>query len=296
MNPSTSSTVSLDESYAQCIAVTKERAKNFHYAFKVLPAERYKGICALYAFTRTADDLSDDEPDAEKALANSRGWRALFDKALAGDASGHPILPAVADTFKRYKIPPVYMHELITGTEMDAHKKRYEKWDETYLYCYRVASVIGMMTIHVFGFTDKRAIDLAEKTGIAFQMTNILRDLVEDSGRDRIYLPLEDLKAQNVSEAELIAGKATPLLRALVKFEVERTKEYYVAGRELVPLIVPESRDALGSLVAIYQSLLLEIEKRDYDVFSQRVSLTDAQKASFAVGFAWKAFMKKFSS
>ena len=299
MNPSTSkgaaaSTVSLDESYAQCIAVTKERAKNFHYAFKVLPAERYKGICALYAFTRTADDLSDDEPDAEKALANSRGWRALFDKALAGDASGHPILPAVADTFKRYKIPPVYMHELITGTEMDAHKKRYEKWDETYLYCYRVASVIGMMTIHVFGFTHERAIDLAEKTGIAFQMTNILRDLVEDSGRDRIYLPLEDLKAQNVSEAELIAGKATPLLRALVKREVERTKEYYVAGRELVPLIVPESRDALGSLVAIYQSLLLEIEKRDYDVFSQRVSLTDAQKASFAVGFAWKAFMKKF--
>ena len=287
---SATGTVSLDESYAQCVAVTKERAKNFHFAFKVLPAERYKAICALYAFTRTADDLSDDEPDAEKALANSRGWRALFDKALAGDASGHAILPAVADTFKRYKIPPVYMHELITGTEMDAHKKRYEKWDDTYLYCYRVASVIGMMTIHVFGFTHHRAIDLAEKTGIAFQMTNILRDLVEDSGRDRIYLPLEDLQAQNVSEAELLAGKDTPLLRALVKFEVARTKELYAAGRELVPLIIPESRDALGSLVAIYQSLLQEIEKREYDVFSERVSLSKTQKLSLAAGFAWKAF------
>ena len=289
--PSTG-TVSLEESYAQCVAVTKERAKNFHYAFKVLPAERYKSICALYAFTRTADDLSDDEADAEKALANSRAWRAAFDKALAGDASAHAILPAVADTFKRYTIPPVYMHELITGTEMDAHKKRYEKWDDTYLYCYRVASVIGMMTIHVFGFTQPKAVDLAEKTGIAFQMTNILRDLVEDAGRDRIYLPLEDLKNLSVSEAQLLAGKDSPLLRELVKFEVERTKKYYEAGRELVPLIVPESRDALGSLVAIYQSLLQEIEKRDYDVFSARVSLSATQKMSLAAGFAWKAFLK----
>jgi phytoene synthase len=285
-------TVSLEESYAQCIAVTKDRAKNFHFAFTVLPKERYKSICALYAFTRTADDLSDDEPDPQKALANSQAWRAAFDKALAGDASGHAILPAVADTFKRYKIPPVYMHELITGTEMDAHKKRYEKWDDTYLYCYRVASVIGMMTIHVFGFTHPRAIDLAEKTGIAFQMTNILRDLVEDSGRDRIYLPLEDLRVNHVSEAELLAGKDTPLLRALVKYEVARTKEFYTAGRELVPLILPESRDALGSLVAIYQSLLQEIEKRDYDVFSERVSLSKTQKMSLAAGFAWKAFLK----
>lgn len=289
---SATGTVSLEDSYAQCVAVTKERAKNFHYAFKVLPAERYKSICALYAFTRTADDLSDDEADCEKALANSRAWRAAFDKALAGDASTHAILPAVADTFRKYSIPPVYMHELITGTEMDAHKKRYEKWDETYLYCYRVASVIGMMTIHVFGYTNPRAIELAEKTGIAFQMTNILRDLVEDSGRDRIYLPLEDLRVQSVSEVELLAGKDTPRLRALVKFEVARTKEYYAAGRELVPMIVPESRDALGSLVAIYQSLLQEIEKREYDVFSERVSLSATQKMSLAAGFAWKAFLK----
>lgn len=289
---SVTDTVSLDESYAQCVEVTKDRAKNFHFAFKVLPAERYKSICALYAFTRTADDLSDDEADAEKALSNSRAWRALFDKALAGDASGHAILPAVADTFKKYNIPPVYMQELITGTEMDARKKRYETWDETYLYCYRVASVIGMMTIHVFGFTNPRAVELAEKTGIAFQMTNILRDLVEDSGRDRIYLPLEDLKALGVGEAELLAGKDSPRLRALVKYEAGRAKEYYAAGRELVPLIVPESRDALGSLVAIYQSLLQEIERRDYDVFNQRVSLSTAQKMSLAAGFAWKAFLK----
>src|SRR5205823_3021990 len=133
---------------------------------------------------------------------------------------------------------------------------------DTYQYCYRVASVIGMMTVHVFGFTGSKqaAMDLAERTGIAFQMTNILRDLAEDSGRDRIYLPLEDLRAHGVSEAEMLASKKTPALVKLVQAEVERTKDYYKSGRELVPLIEAESRNALGSLVAIYQSLLVEIE------------------------------------
>ncbi len=285
------SQVSLDESYMQCVNVTKERAANFHFAFKVLPEPRYRGICALYAFSRLADDISDDEADLEKARENTRAWRAMFDKALVGDTSAHPILPAVADTMRRYTIPPVYMHELLAGTEMDSDKNRYEKWDDTYLYCYRVASVIGMMTIHVFGFTGEQAIPLAEKTGIAFQMTNILRDLAEDAGRNRIYLPLEDLRALNVSEEELIASKDSPKLRALVKFELERTKKFYEAGRELVPLIVPESRNALGSLVAIYQRLLLEIERREYDVWTERVSLSTAEKLKLAAGFAWKQFL-----
>jgi len=283
--------LSLEESYQRCIEVTKERARNFHFAFTVLPKERYKGICALYAFTRTADDLSDDESDPQKALAASRKWRSAFDQALAGEYS-HPILPAVADTMRRYEIPPVYMHELITGTEMDAGVKRYEAWKDTYLYCYRVASVIGMMTIHVFGFSGKEAIPLAERTGIAFQMTNILRDLKEDAQRDRIYLPLEDLRAHGVTESEMLAAQDTPALRNLVKFEVQRTKEYYQAGRELLPLIAAESRDALGSLVAIYQRLLDEIERREYDVLSTRVSLSKAEKLRLAAGFAWKKFLK----
>jgi phytoene synthase len=286
------SPVSLEESYAQCIAVTKERAANFHFAFQVLPKPRYRGICALYAFSRLADDISDDDSNAERALKNSRAWRKSFDDALAGDTSSHPILPAVADTMQRYNIPPVYMHDLITGTEMDAHKKRYEKWDETYLYCYRVASVIGMMTIHVFGFTDPKAIPMAEKTGIAFQMTNILRDLKEDAGLGRIYLPLEDLRAHGVDEAQLLAAKDSPELRKLVKFEVERAQGYYEHSRELLPLIESESRDALGSLVAIYGRLLQEIERREYDVLTERVSLSTAEKLKLAAGFAWKKFLR----
>jgi len=287
-----SSAPSVEESFARCVEVTRERARNFHFAFSVLPKPRYQGICALYAFSRLADDMSDDESDPQKALASSRAWRAAFDRALAGDPSGHAILPAVAETMRRYEIPPAYMHELIAGTEMDAHTRRYEKWDDTYLYCYRVASVIGMMTIHVFGFTDPRAIPLAEKTGIAFQLTNILRDLGEDAGRDRIYLPLEDLRAQGVPESELLAAKDTPAIRRLVEAEVERARLYYQSGRELVPLIVPESRDALGSLVAIYQRLLEEIARRGFDVLSERVTLSNAEKLRLAAGVAWKQFLR----
>lgn len=282
----------LDDSYAKCVEIAKTRARNFHFAFSVLPAQRYRAICALYAYSRLADDLSDDQSDPARALEGSRAWRAAFDAALSGETGAHPILPAVADTMQRYRIPPVYMHELVTGTEMDAHKKRYQTWDETYQYCYRVASVIGMMTVHVFGFTDPRAIPLAEKTGIAFQMTNILRDLKEDAGRDRLYLPLEDLRAHGVGEADLLACRDTPALRALVRSEVERTKKYYGAGRELLPLIEAESRDALGSLVAIYQRLLAEIERRQYDVLSKRVSLSKAEKLRLAAGVAWKQFLR----
>jgi phytoene synthase len=290
--------VTLDDSYARCIEITKTRASNFHFAFTVLPRERYRGICALYAFTRLADDFSDDETDPQKALAASAAWRTAFDDALAGrfadvePASPHAVLPAVADTMRQFKIEPRYMHELITGTEMDARQNRCETWADTYRYCYHVASVIGIMTIHVFGFTEPRAVKLAEETGIAFQMTNILRDLVEDAGRGRIYLPLEDLRQHGVSEAEVLAGKDSPALRKLVRFELERAKRYYAAGRELVPLIAPESRNALGSLVAIYQRLLEEIERRDCDVFTERVSLSTAEKMKLAAGFAWRQFLR----
>ena len=285
-------TVSLEDSYALCDKITADRAKNFHFAFSILPRERYKSICALYAFTRTADDLSDDESDPLKALENSRQWRETFDAALSGDTSRHPIMPAVADTFRKYDIPPLYMHELIAGTEMDARQKRYEKWSDTYLYCYRVASVIGMMTIRVFGYNGENALPLAEKMGIAFQMTNILRDLKEDAGRDRIYLPLEDLKSHGISEQTMLACQDSAPLRKLVEFETQRALALYEEGLPLIPMIVPESRDALGSLVAIYKRLLEEIKRREYDVFSSRVSLSKAEKLSLAAGLAWKKFLK----
>ena len=280
--------VTLAESYARCVAETKEKAKNFHYAFQVLPKDRYEGICALYAFARLADDFSDDEPDAEKAIAAARRWRAGLDAALNGDPSVHPVFPAVADTVKKRGIDPEYLRELIAGTEMDASVKRFETWKETRHYCYLVASVVGLMTIHVFGFEGqgthqaKKCIELAERTGIAFQMTNILRDVKEDAGRDRIYLPAEDLNKFGVSELDILAGKDSPAFRELVKFETERAKEHYQAGVELVPLIEAESRPAMRVLVSIYQRLLEEIERRNYDVLSKRVSLSTFEKMKIA--------------
>lgn len=286
--------VSLEASYARCIEVARERAKNFHFAFKILPEERYRGICALYAFARLADDYSDEETDPAKALENARRWRSDFDRALAGDASGHEVLPAVAETVRRYKIAPVYFHELIAGTEMDATIKRYATWDETYRYCYRVASVIGIMTIHVFGFQDEggRALKLAEETGIAFQMTNILRDIKEDAGRDRIYLPLEDLARFKVAEADVLAAKDSPAFRELIRFEANRTATYYRSGEELTPMIDGAGRPALEALVKIYRRLLEEIERREYDVLSKRISLSKAEKLRLAGGAALKSLLK----
>jgi len=286
--------VALEASYARCIEVTRERAKNFHFAFQVLPEERYRGICALYAFARLADDYSDDETDPRRAQEMARRWQADFDRALAGDPSGHEILPAVAETVRRYKIAPVYFHELIAGTAMDATIKRYPAWQDTYQYCYRVASVIGIMTIHVFGFRDEsgRALKLAEETGIAFQLTNILRDIKEDAGRDRIYLPQEDLARLGVAEADVLAGKDTPAFRALIKFETERALAYYRAAEELTPMIEGAGRPALEALVKIYRRLCEEIEKRSYDVLSKRVELSKAEKLRLAGGVALKSLLK----
>jgi phytoene synthase len=282
----------LDESYARCIEITKKRARNFHFAFQVLPPAPYKGICALYAFARRADDISDDDSDPKRALENARRFRAAFARALEGDTSGDPIFPAVAETVRKHKIPHEYFRELIAGTEMDATIRRYRTWEETYRYCYRVASVVGLMTVHVFGFSRDEALPLAERTGIAFQMTNVLRDIKEDAGRDRIYLPLEDLAQQGVTEADVLAGRDSPAFRALVRFEVARAREYYQAGDELLPMIGAECRPALAALVTIYGRLLEEIARRDYDVLSKRVSLSTAEKLRLAGRFAAGTWLK----
>ena len=283
----------LEESYARCIAVTKARAGNFHFAFRLLPGSQYRGICALYAFARRADDLSDDHPGRECIRAHLARWRAAFDAALAGDPSADLVLPAVADTVRRCRIPPVYLHEMLAGAEMDASVLRYPAWEDCYRYCYRVASVVGLMTIHVFGFSSDRALPLAERTGIAFQLTNILRDVKEDAGHGRIYLPLEDLRRFGVSEEQVLAGRDSPDFRNLVRFQVRRAREYYAAGEELLPLVNAPCRPALAALVAIYRRLLEEIERRDCDVLSRRVSLSRLAKLRLAGSFAGKLLRER---
>jgi len=272
-------------SYAECRSVARRAASNFYYPFYLLPRAKREGLCALYAFMRLVDDVSDTPGGlAEKQRGLAR-WRAALDAALAGDASAHPVLPALADTISRFQIPPRYFHDLISGAEMDLTVTSYATFDRLREYCYRVAGTVGLTCLHVFGFDDRRAPDDAEKLGIAFQLTNILRDVSRDFEMGRVYLPQEDLDRFGC-RAQDFGGALTPELRALLEFETSRAWDYYREGAPLLGRIHRDSRGALWALVRTYSSLLARIEARDFDVFSGRTRLSKTQKAGILL-HAW---------
>jgi squalene synthase HpnC/squalene synthase HpnD len=270
--------VGIRNSYGECRRIARVSASNFYYAFFMLPEIKRDALCALYAFMRLIDDVSDTVgsiADKQRGLAD---WRAALDDAVAGDVSGHPILPAFADTIARFHIPPRYFHDLISGAEMDLSVGEYATFDRLREYCYRVAGTVGLTCLHVFGFDDPHAPDLAEKLGIAFQLTNILRDVHGDYEMGRVYLPLEDLAQFGVRPEALARGPLTPELRGMLEFETARAWNYYREGVELIPLVHADARAALWALARIYSSLLRRIEARGYDVFSERVRLSTPEK------------------
>jgi 15-cis-phytoene synthase len=242
---------------------------------------------AIYAFMRKADDLSDDEslPREERRIQLD-GWLAAWHQARDGAATGDPVFVAVRDAAARFQIPYTLLDELVAGTTMDLEADSsgtpdtYATFDDLYRYCYLVASVVGLVCIRIFGYSDPRAEKLAEETGIAFQLTNILRDVREDGERNRIYLPLEDLGTYRISVAQLLdrKGGITAEERALFEKTAARAEGYYKSAEELLPLIDAESRPALWVLVSIYHRLLKRIEKANYDVFSERASVPTIQK------------------
>lgn len=283
---------SVDASYEECKRVAKNAASNFYYAFFLLPEQKRRALCALYAFNRLVDDVSDssgppaagpraaDEDPGAQLAAKRRGitrWRAMVDAAFAGDTSAHPILPAFADTCSRYGIPARYFHDLISGAEMDLTVSSYPTFDRLREYCYRVAGTVGLTCIHVFGFSDAKAPDLAERMGIAFQLTNIIRDVREDLDNARVYLPGEDLERFQVSRAEL-AGPANECLAEMLSFQADRAWQFYEEGAALMNLVDRDSRPALWALARTYSTLLARIESRGYDVFSSRVRVNTAEK------------------
>ncbi len=265
-------------SYAECRRVARASASNFYYAFFMLPQAKRDALCALYAFMRLVDDVSDTVGSAADKQRGLARWRAALDAAAAGDVSGHPILPAFADTIERFHIPPRYFHDLVSGAEMDLTVGEYPTFDRLREYCYRVAGTVGLTCLHVFGFDDPHAPDLAEKLGIAFQLTNILRDIPKDYEMGRVYLPLEDLAQFGVRSETLARGPLTPEMQSLLEFESARAWEYYREGVELIPLVHEDARAALWALARIYSSLLRRIEARGYDVFSERVRLSAPEK------------------
>jgi phytoene synthase len=279
--------IDLDESYRYCAQVAKREAKNFYYSFKVLPPEKRAAMCAVYAFFRYSDDISD-----EAALTRSKHdllpkWREALDRAFEGDYGNSKILPAFHDTVKRHAIPKQIFHDLIDGTEMDLSRTRYETFEDLYKYCYRVASTVGFVCIYVWGFTGGDAAHApSEACGIAFQLTNILRDVKEDAERGRIYLPLEDLRRFKYTEDDLLRGVYDERFHALMQFEAARARDYYRKALALPPLLAPVGRPSFFAMYRIYRGLLDEIEQRDYNVFAGRASLSKSRKLSI-LAKAW---------
>jgi 15-cis-phytoene synthase len=267
---------SLEQSWAHCRAVAKKRARNFYYSFILLPPEKKNAMCAIYAFMRYCDDLS-DEPGATRSAMDR--WRDALTAALAGHPGDNPSWPAFIDSVQRYSIPHEYFYEMIQGVASDLEPRTIQTFDELYQYCYRVASVVGLTTIHIFGFTSPEALPLAEKCGVAFQLTNILRDVHEDAELGRIYLPAEDLTRFGVSADDLKNGRRTEQFGRLMEFETERARRYYRESAPLLDLIQPQSRPSLWALIAIYSRLLDHLAEAQYDVLTRRISLSSLEKS-----------------
>ena len=293
--------------YSVCRSITRSAAKNFYYAFLVLPRAKRQALCAVYAFMRRCDDIADDESlsqyDRRQKLT---AWLEAFHRAQSGQPTDEPVLLALTDAQRRYNIRIGLLDQLAYGTAMDVeggpadacespapHELRvhYRTFDELYQYCYRVASVVGLVCIHVFGYRDPAAEALAERLGLAFQLTNIIRDVKEDAGVGRVYLPEEDLSRFGISLSALHSVSDPATLRPLLAMEADRAREYYRAGEELIPLVEEDSQPALWVLITIYQRLLDKIALRDYDVFSGKVSLSVREK----LGILIKGFLKRLS-
>jgi len=266
--------MTIEESYAWCEGVARSQAKNFYYSFLLLSKPQRRAMCAVYAFMRYCDDLSDDEGIPDPAAEIAR-WREDLSAALAGHPGDHAVWPAFVDAVTRYKIPHQYFYDMIDGVSSDLEPRRIQTFGELYDYCYHVASVVGLTVIHIFGFESDDALLLAEKCGIAFQLTNILRDVREDAEKDRVYLPAEDLARFAVSPPEF---EPRERFVQLMQFEAQRAREYYRESAPLVGLIDARSRASLRALIGIYSRLLDRIVASDYDVLARRVRVPTWEK------------------
>ena len=283
--------MTIAEAYAVCSGIAQREAKNFYYSFRVLPEHKRNAMCAVYAFMRRADDISDDEtlPIVERREVMAK-WLAAWREARWTGVSEDAVFLALSDSQKRFAIPDALLEDLVRGTTMDLEPRAdssgevqtFATFEDLYRYCYFVASVVGLVCIKIFGYTDPRAEKLAEETGVAFQLTNILRDVKEDAERARIYLPLDLLQEFRVSidrVRSLAGGSAMqPNERAMLQSLGAQAERYYQSAGRLLPLIDADSRAALWVLVTIYHGLLLRISKAHSDVFSRRIRVSTPAK------------------
>ncbi len=295
-------TAELAQAYAHCRRVARREAKNFYWAFRVLPRHKSDAMCAVYTFMRKADDLADDESiSVEERRLAMQAWTEAWirSRTEAPSQGADPLFLAVNDVQRRFGIPVALLELLVAGTTLDLQETQenvsvvqagepgaafqvYQSFEGLYRYCFLVASVVGLVTIRIFGYSDPQAEVLAERTGVAFQLTNILRDVREDAERGRVYLPMDQLRENDVSLEQLLGaaagGPAAANLQRLMGREVERTQLYYASGDALLPLIDRDARPAMRVLLTIYRRLLERIAADPSAVFSQRVAVPTAEK------------------
>jgi phytoene synthase len=281
--------------YSVCSSITRAAAKNFYYAFLVLPKPKRQALCAVYAFMRKCDDIADDVnlPPREKEQKLDV-WLDSFHRALSGQPTDDPVLLALTDAQRNFNIQIGWLDQLAYGTAMDVRESepseaqtsglnvQYRTFEDLRLYCYRVASVVGLVCIRIFGYRDPTAEPLAERCGLAFQLTNIIRDVREDAAMGRVYLPEEDLAKFGLSVVDLTSSESSQSLSArlapLLAMEADRAREYYQSGEDLIPYIDEDSQPALWILVTIYRRLLEKITANQYDVFSGKIRLSTKEK------------------
>ncbi|MDB5108233.1 MAG: squalene synthase HpnD [Candidatus Binatus sp.] len=277
---------SIDSDFEHCAQVTRRSSSNFYYAFMLLPPERRRALYAVYAFCRFIDDIADDEAIQDPAQLLDR-WREELRRVYHGSPT-RAVSRALTDSATRFNIPLALFEEVIAGVEMDLSHKRYGSFDELRLYCYRVASAVGLICIEIFGYQNPSAKLYAENLGIAFQLTNILRDVREDAERDRIYIPIADLGRFNVSQEEILRGVYSSNFVELMDFEARRAQEFYEQAQSA---LAAEDRSTLLTAEAmrlIYGALLEQIIKSNYRVLDRRHSLSAPRKL-YLVGRAWAA-------
>lgn len=282
---------SLAASYAHCRRVARTRARNFYFSFLLLPRKQRDAMCAVYAFMRRSDDIVDnDSASADRRREEIAAWRTSVSNALEGRPSDEPALAAFTDTVERFGIPHSYFFELLDGMEGDLTARVYHTFDDLYRYCYQAASVVGSATIHVLGFDRESAVPLAEKCGVAFQLTNIMRDVAQDAAMGRVYFPSTELEAFGLGPETLLRSELRSddqRFQRFMEFQWQRADRYYREAADLLPLLSPSGRPAFWVMVAIYRSLLGRIRSSGFAVLEGQVSLP-AWKKLWLLGRAFQ--------
>jgi phytoene synthase len=260
---------------------------SFYYSFLFLPANRRRAITALYAFCREVDDVVDECHDPQLAATKLAWWRQEVSKLYAGQPE-HPVTQALRPVLEEFNLPQEQLLEIIDGMEMDLQQTRYLDFKALSLYCYRVASVVGLLAAEIFGYQDRRTQKYAHDLGMAFQITNIIRDVGEDARRGRVYLPIDELQRFDVPVADILNARHSDNFRRLMEFQIERAEHYYAQAMNELPAADRKAQRPGLVMAAIYRTLLAEIKRDGCQVLNQRTSLTPVRK----LWIAWRAWIK----